>query len=114
MAHGYLGEFDVDLSQSPFKDYTPADWAMYFVGSYGQIDGDHHKAWVLDQVARILKGTPVIVKQARWDRGGGDTEEDFRVQTGEPSKAYLDWVEEMLGDEVDGEREYDYETGIAP
>lgn len=23
---------------------------------YGQIDGDHHKAWVIDQIIRILTG----------------------------------------------------------
>jgi hypothetical protein len=110
MAEGYLGEFPVDIAQSEFKDYTPADWAMYFIGSYGQFDGGHHKAWVLDQVARILKGTPVIVKEARWT---GHSPE-FRVSTGEPSQEYLDWVETMKAPDEGGEDQYDYDEGTAP
>jgi hypothetical protein len=114
MANGYLGELDVDLADTPYKGFTPADWAMCFVGSYGGIDGDRHKAWVLDQVARVLKGTPVIVKEARWDRGGGDTEQAYRFWTGDPSEAYRAWVQGMLGELVDGEYECDYDEGIAP
>ena len=62
---GYLGEFSVELENTIFKSFTPADWALYFIAMYGQIDGAHHKQWVLDQVARILNGTTVIVKIAR-------------------------------------------------
>lgn len=109
---GYLGTVDVDIQDTPFKDFTPTDWAMYFIGSYGQIDGDHHKTWVLDQVARILKGTPVIVRQASWSNG----EKEFREKLGEPSSEYLSWVQEMLGDydEENEEDEYGYDYGIAP
>jgi len=111
MANGYLGEFPLDLAESPFKDHGPADWAMYFVRRYGQIEGGHHKAWVLDQVARILKGTPVVVKEARWTGG----QKEHRVVTGDPSAEYLAWVEEMKGETDDaGDREYDYDPGIAP
>jgi len=28
--------------------------ALEVIYSYGQSDGDHHKAWVIDQVVRIL------------------------------------------------------------
>lgn len=28
--------------------------ALTIIFSYGQIDGDHHKAWVIDQVVRAL------------------------------------------------------------
>jgi hypothetical protein len=41
------------------------------------------------------------VKLAKWDDG----EENFRVNTLEPSQEYLDWVVEMKGD---------YDEGIAP
>ena len=109
---GYLGETPVDVKTHPkFKNYTPADWAMYFIGRYGQIDGSHHKQWVLDQAARILKGTPVEVVLARWSNGL----EEYRVWTAdEPSEEYKNWVEEMKGDIVDGEYEYGYDEGIAP
>ena len=62
--HKYLGEVAFEQSQTPFANYTASDWAMYFISGDGQTDGSHHKAWVLDQVARILKGTPVVIKMA--------------------------------------------------
>ena len=108
---GYLGTTEVDVNQHPeYSKYTQADWAMLFIEKYGQIDGDHHKAWVLDQVARILKGTEVHVSQAKWDNGY--TEDRFSV--GPPSFKYLNWARDILGEEIDGEYEYDYNEGIAP
>jgi hypothetical protein len=32
------------------------DAALDLIIRYGGIEGDHHKAWVLDQVVRILTG----------------------------------------------------------
>lgn len=112
----YLGEFLVDIETSSFADWTPSDWAMYWIGSYGQIDGSHHKQWVLDQVARVLKGTPVILMEARWQNDDGSIETEFRPSVNEPSQDYLDWVEEMRGsyDPESEEYEYDYDNGIAP
>jgi len=108
---GYLGETPVDLSTHPeFSKYTPMDWAMLFISYYGQIDGGHHKAWVLDAVSQILKGTPVIVTEARWSNGSTE----YRYNLGEPSQAYLDWREEMLGRDESGEPQYEYDEGIAP
>jgi hypothetical protein len=108
---GYLGSFAVDVKDTGFKDFTPADWALYYIGSYGQIDGAHHKQWVLDQVARILNGAPVTVTERRWSNG--HKELDAHVGT---SAEYEDWVLEMQGeyDEEDEMYEYDYDTGIAP
>ena len=109
----YLGETPIDISQHPtYSRYTPIDWAMYYIGRYGQIDGSHHKQWVLDRVARILLGTPVTVVQATWSNGY--TEDRVRLAD-EPSTAYLAWVEAMLGDTDEcGDREYSYDEGIAP
>ena len=36
---GYLGETKYDIADSIYHDYTPADWAMLYIESYGQIDG---------------------------------------------------------------------------
>jgi len=106
---GYLGEFPVDVATHPeYSKMTPADWAMEFIGHYGHIDGDHHKMWVFDQVARILKGTPVVVVQARWTNH--EPEDRFTVAD-PPSQAYLDWVKMMTTGENEG---YDYDEGIAP
>jgi hypothetical protein len=109
---GYLGETPVDVATDPaYAGWEPRDWALLYITRYGQIGGDHHKAWVLDQVARILQGTPVIVTEARWANG----ETERRVRTGEPTENYTIWVEDMLGEDYgDGEREYTYDVGIPP
>jgi hypothetical protein len=112
----YLGEFPVDVSKHPvYSKWTPSDWAMLFVEKYGQIDGGHHKTWVLDQVARILKGTPVVVVQARWT--DHKPEDRFTVAS-PPSEEYQNWVCDMKGPWVKTEHyegfEYSYDEGIAP
>jgi len=109
----YLGETPVNIAtHSEFSTYTPSDWAMYFIHRYSGIDGQHHQLWLVDQVARILKGTPIVVEEAAWD--DGTTE--YLITTGEPSYAYNAWVQEMLGewDEEWEEYEYTYDVGIAP
>lgn len=106
----YLGESDVNMSESKFKDFTPIDWSIYFIEKYGQIDGSHHTTWVLDQVIRILKGTKIIVKLAKWSNG----QQEYRVWLDEPSEEYKSWQKEMLGKFIDGEYEYTYDEGIAP
>ena len=87
----YLGEFPT------FKrgDWTPKDWSLCYIQAYGQIDGDHHKAWTLDQIARILHGTMVIVSEARWSDGNSE----IRFRTGKPSSAYLAWVTTLKAEE---------------
>jgi hypothetical protein len=41
-----------NLSITPERE----EQIMSIIEKYGQIDGDHHKAWVIDQIARIIKG----------------------------------------------------------
>ena len=107
----YLGETLVEQKDTEFKDFKPQDWAMYYIERYGGIDGDHHKTWVLDQVSRILKGTTLTIKVAKWDDGL----EEYRVDTNEPSKEYLEWVEDMKCWDEDKEAYiYGYDEGIAP
>ena len=36
------------------------DAALTVAVSYGGIDGDHHKAWVIDQMVRALTGCPAV------------------------------------------------------
>ena len=106
MMDGYLGEFPVTGSGG-MDDRL---WALYFISHFGQFDGAHHKAWVLDQVARILLGTEVIAAEARWDNG----EKEIRVKTAEPpSEKYLEWVKDMCAGE-DGPDTYEYYEGWAP
>lgn len=105
----YLGEAIVDIKNTEYKDYDEKDWALLYVEMYSGIDGAHHKDWLLDQVARILNGTEIIIKIAKWDNG--HTENRFNL--GEPSQKYLDWVTE-LKDGEDGPDTYSYDTGVAP
>ena len=110
--NGYLGEVIVSKWRTPYRFYSKVDMAMIYVERYGGIDGDHHKTWVLDQVARIVKGTPLIFMKATWDNG----EVEWRFYTDKPSKKYLAWVLEMRGeyDAENEEYEYGYDEGIAP
>lgn len=107
----YLGERTVDLSTDPtYKNYTKNDWALLWIERYGQIDGGHHKTWVLDQVARILNDAPIIAKIASWT----DHEDEYRFSIG-TSEKYEEWVRGMLGEQDEnGEYEYEYDTGVAP
>ncbi len=113
----YLGEEIIDINtHTIFKNFTASDWAMYFVEKYGQIDGDHHKQWVLDMVARALNGCIPIIKLAKWDNGS----KEYRISYyDEIAKKYLDnekylyWVSKMEFDEEENEY-YGYDTGIAP
>ena len=92
----YLGKKKVVCSKSQIE------YATDYLSEYSYIDGSHHKQWLIDQVARILMGTPVNVVEASWDNG----HKELRYSTGEPSKKYLDWI----GDDIDN----DEATGIAP
>ena len=108
----YLGTFEVKPEESPIYNWNPFTIAMMFIEKYGGIDGAHHKNWVLDQVARIYHGTPVITTLAKWDDG----QYEYRYVTSEPSKEYNDWVLKMRGEFDTNTREYEYEydEGIAP
>jgi len=77
------GEVDA-LVTAGGKQAERMDKAMGIIESYGGIDGDHHKTWVIDQVARVLKG--------------GD---------------YYQWVIDMCAGE-DGPDTYHWDDGIAP
>lgn len=101
----YLGETKADIKHSPFANYTPADWACLYHFQYGQIDGDHHKTWVLDQIVRILKGTPVEINLAKWSDG----EIEYRFSTGEPSQEYLNFVKDYCDN-----GQYSYDEGCPP
>ena len=112
---GYIGEIPLPDTREE-ASYTKDQWAMRFIESYGQIDGAHHKAWVLDQVAQVLLGTPVVATMAQWEGPEGEIKnKEVRFRTGLPSKEYLEWVSDMKGPaDEDGETEYEYEEGIAP
>jgi hypothetical protein len=103
-AETYLGSKPLDIATHPiFKDYAPKDWALYWIERYSSIDGAHHKTWLIDQIARILHGAPIMGKVASWT----DHADEYRFSVG-TCPGYGEWVIEMGGE--DG----DYDEGIAP
>lgn len=100
----YLGEFDVTNQHQ----ITPEKAALLFIEMYGGIDGAHHKDWVLDQVARILNGSPITVNEARWKNG----HTELRYSVGSNDN-YEKWVAECKDGE-DGPESWEYSIGIAP
>lgn len=106
---GYLGETKLDIHKTKYALYSPTDWAMLWVEMYSGIDGSHHKDWLIDQVARILKGTKVEIKLAKWENG----HEEERFNLSQPSGEYHEWVEEMRSGE-DGPNTYSSEVGTPP
>lgn len=98
----------VSIEETPYFNYNSFDWAMYFIEHYGQIDGVHHKLWVMDQVARIHKGAEIEITLRKWDNGL----EEYSVELLAPTDDYHEWVQSMRFDK-NGE-ESDYKIGIAP
>lgn len=49
--------------------------ALSLLTRCGQVDGAHHKAWVIDQVTRILAGEyyDLVVSEAKAGEDGPDT-----------------------------------------
>ena len=72
--------------------------ALAVADVFGQTAGDHHKAWVIDQMVRALCG---CVK-----------DDDDYNDSYKSNKEYMDWIENYCY--VDGEHEYEWDTGIAP
>ncbi len=110
----YLGETLLPtLTGTPYDHHDAHTWALQIIEDFGGSDGGDHKSWVLDQVARVLLGTPVAVRLARWANG----QQEYRYATVEPpSQQYLDWVARKNGpaDPITGETEYDHDTGTTP
>lgn len=69
--------------------------ALSFAYRYGQIDGEHHKTWVIDQMVRALLGEPT-------ESGPFDT-----------PTTYAQFVRRH-NDGEDGPDTYAWDEGIAP
>jgi hypothetical protein len=100
----YLGEeILTDLTGTEFEGWGPVEWIASFVDGYGMTEGEYHKQWLIDAVARIAHGAPVVVKRASW----GTEHSELRVSIG-TSEHYERWVE---GRRAAGR---DWDAGIAP
>lgn len=67
------------LKQAEARNKAALDIAI----RHGQIDGDHHKAWVIDQIVRALTGDAyaATIKEAC---DGEDGPETYGWDTGTP------------------------------
>lgn len=74
----------------------------------GQVDGDHHKAWAIDQMVRALTGCPLVEATAKDYRG-----EPYTYKTMGESAEYKAFVTAAKAGE-DGPESYEWDTGIAP
>lgn len=61
--------------------------ALSLAEEFGQVDGDHHKAWVIDRMVHALLGS----------------DEDYET-----------WVDAYCYGEEDGFMLYSWDTGVAP
>ncbi len=105
----YLGETEIELINSNYATYEKQDFVLMWMKMYKGIDGEHHKDWLLDQIARILRGVKVVLVVAKWEDG---TEEE-RFSLGEPTELYNNWVAEVKSGEH-GPDTYGYKEGTAP
>lgn len=70
--------------------------ALEVAFQWGQVDGDHHKAWVIDEMVRCLTGCASA-------KGLHETDE------------YKQWVAKYeQSDDEDDDCFYEWDTGIAP
>jgi hypothetical protein len=71
------------------------------------VDGAHHKQWIIDQMVRALTGCPLVERQSR--------DGSYTYETQGESEEYLAWRRAYEGDEdEDGDHEYEWDEGIAP
>jgi hypothetical protein len=86
------------------KINTALDFALH----YGQIDGDRHKAWVIDQMVRALTGCQVVELHAL-DANGVP----YYYPSQGKSDEYLRFIDDHNYGE-DGPNTYEWDEGIAP
>ena len=82
--------------------------ALEIAMRYGGVDGDHHKAWVIDQMVRSLTGCPIVTMTNEAGANG-----PFEYQGLGESDQYREWVRAACDGE-DGPNTYDLNIGIAP
>ncbi|GAB1642515.1 hypothetical protein [Krasilnikovia sp. MM14-A1259] len=49
-------QWRIESEQVPESDQDRIELSLELAFQYGQIDGEHHKTWVIDQIVRTLAG----------------------------------------------------------
>lgn len=96
-----------------FKKTKAIEKALEYAYRYGQIDGAHHKQWVIDQMVRALLECPMIEKTAK-DSVGESYTYEYQGESLKYKKMIKDY--EYLSNEGKHEEEkiYSWDIGIAP
>lgn len=92
--------------------------ALALIFEYSQVDGSHHKSWVIDQAVRKLLGEPQYARFVRAYRFDGlplDADESLvadyeRVAAGDYYDG--DYSEEFVAKVENGH--YEWDEGVAP
>ncbi|GGK61671.1 hypothetical protein Sme01_03490 [Sphaerisporangium melleum] len=82
--------------------------ALKIAVEYGSVDGDHHKAWTIDQMVRALTGCPMVTESAIDCNG-----DPYEYETQGESEQYRTLVAAACDGE-DGPETYGWDEGIAP
>lgn len=77
--------------------------ALDYARQYGGIEGDHHKAWVIDQMVRALTGCPEVSKEAA----------GYSYKAQGESQEYAKFLADTKAGN-DGPDTYGWEVGIPP
>ncbi len=85
--------------------------ALRIAVRFGGIDGDHHKAWVIDQMVRALTDCPVAKQLGTYKAHDG--EHYYRFEVMGESKKYSNLIKKAKAGE-DGPDTYNWNIGIAP
>lgn len=72
-----MSEQEFERKMQQLEHGTIAERALFVALQYGQIDGEHHKTWVIDQMVRRLAGEayPELRRiyeqdgECEWDEG---------------------------------------------
>lgn len=82
--------------------------ALEFAYIYGQVDGGHHKAWVIDQMVRVLTDCPEVVVEDVDSQGFA-----YSYTTQGESEEYRTFIQKHNNGE-DGPDTYYWDEGITP
>lgn len=105
----HISKDDFEKSPETMTEAERIAAALALASNYGGIDGDHHKMWVIDQMVRVMTGSPIVKSPVLLDGGGNNYTFDMLGE----SEAYEAFVSTHNDDE-DGSDTYQWVTGIAP
>jgi hypothetical protein len=99
---------DVRKGSGDVTDYAQRITDALRIAEAGQLDGAHHKMWVIDQMVRALTGCPTITKTANDYRGV-----PYQYEALGESDEYRARIA-AYRDGEDGPETYDWDEGVPP